>query len=50
MGDICEYAGEWANNRKHGEGVLTFSDGKKLRGLFSDGKYLTPTGPDQNEK
>ena len=35
----CEkYVGEWENGERHGQGILTLSDGWKYFGEWKDGK------------
>lgn len=34
------YDGMWRRNKKHGYGVYTYKDGKRLEGFFKDDKFL----------
>jgi len=34
------YAGEWKNNKMHGQGSYTSPDGKIIEGTFKNGKFL----------
>jgi hypothetical protein len=36
--DGAYYAGEWSNNKKHGRGVLHFSDGAEKHGQWEMGR------------
>jgi hypothetical protein len=36
--DGNKYAGEWKDNKKHGQGTYTFADGGKYVGEWKDGK------------
>ena len=35
---MATYDGEWVNGKQHGEGVLVFKDGSKMKGTFKQGK------------
>jgi hypothetical protein len=34
------YTGEWKNKKMSGQGTYTFKDGKRKKGIFSDGKLV----------
>jgi hypothetical protein len=35
----AKYVGEWKDGKKHGQGTLTWANGRKYVGEFKDGKY-----------
>jgi len=46
-GDV--YEGEWLNHKKHGKGVMIFSDGDKCKGVWEKGTIVKKLGCDKNE-
>ena len=40
--DGSKYVGEWKNNRKEGEGVLSHFNGSKFEGIFFNDKKEGP--------
>ncbi len=34
------YVGEWSEGKQHGQGKLTFSDGRVQEGLFANGVFV----------
>ena len=40
-GDI--YVGEWKDDKSHGQGIFTTTDGRILEGLFENGEYIDST-------
>ena len=47
--DGSKYVGEWKNNRKEGEGVLSHFNGSKFEGIFFNDKKEGP-GKQTNAK
>ena len=35
-----KYEGEWKNNKMHGAGVFTWSNGKVKKGTWNEGEYV----------
>ena len=36
------YIGEWRNDKKHGQGIIAYSNGNKDAGTWLDGKFIKP--------
>jgi hypothetical protein len=36
----AKYEGQFRNNNYHGQGTYTYSDGRKISGLFQDGEFI----------
>jgi len=38
--DHSKYEGEFENDLQHGEGVMTYNDGRKVTGTWRDGRHV----------